>query len=103
MSEVISTACKCCGEDKSDKRIKDLASDLAANGYRWSCAYRCMKHNREVGSEDTSQHPLGLAIDVQKPIHINHTIQLIELIFRHKPSIMIIEPWGFHVDFRRTV
>ena len=28
-----------------------------------SCAYRCLEHNRKIGSEDTSQHVKGLACD----------------------------------------
>ena len=32
-----------------------------------SSGCRCIKHNRDIGSEDTSQHPKGLAVDLVCP------------------------------------
>ncbi len=32
-----------------------------------TCGYRCLVHNREVGSKDTSQHPIGNAADFPAP------------------------------------
>ena len=31
-----------------------------------SCAFRCLKHNKSIGSTDTSQHPRGYAADVER-------------------------------------
>ncbi len=32
-----------------------------------SSGFRCLTHNRKIGSKDTSQHPLGLAADIFPP------------------------------------
>lgn len=32
-----------------------------------NCGFRCLTHNRAIGSEDDSQHPLGNAADVRVP------------------------------------
>lgn len=29
--------------------------------------FRCLTYNRDIGSKDTSQHPLGRAVDVRPP------------------------------------
>ena len=44
-------------------------------------AYRCLKHNRNIGSNDSSQHPKGNAVDIVIKGQIpEQTANLIELL-----------------------
>ena len=44
-------------------------------------AYRCLKHNRSIGSNDSSQHPKGNAVDIVIKGQIpEQTANLIELL-----------------------
>ena len=44
-------------------------------------AYRCLKHNRSIGSNDSSQHPKGKAVDIVIRGYIpDKTANLIELL-----------------------
>lgn len=62
-------ACRCCGE-----LPENGVSVALIDGLEWlraevgpinvSCAYRCPKHNRDVGGVDNSQHVLGIAADI---------------------------------------
>ena len=50
--------------------IKELATNLQVirdevGPLYMTNAYRCKPHNRDVGSSDTSQHPLGKATDLK--------------------------------------
>lgn len=36
--------------------------------------FRCLVHNREIGSTDSSQHPLGLAVDINHPDGIEEEV-----------------------------
>ena len=46
------------------QRLRDLVGKpIVVNS-----GFRCLKHNRAVGSNDTSQHPLGLAADLAIPV-----------------------------------
>ena len=62
-------ACPCCGEG-SDKMDQGLLQDLDAGrhmtGIPWviNSAYRCEKHNAEVGGVPGSAHTKGLAVDI---------------------------------------
>lgn len=61
-------ACKCgCGLDSMDGETLDLADecrDFVAHSISPSSGARCYKHNREVGSNNLSQHPRCRAIDL---------------------------------------
>ncbi len=64
--------------------------------------FRCLKHNREIHSKDTSQHPRGTAADVKRPDNVS-----IEALTRAALSIpalknggIIIYWWGLHLDIR---
>jgi uncharacterized protein YcbK (DUF882 family) len=65
--------CKCGCEMPSDVKVNitKLASQLQiirdeiGKPIRLTNAYRCIKHNRSIGSGDKSQHPLGNAGDLQ--------------------------------------
>ena len=63
--------CKCCGGLPSASRLKKLVEraerirSVCGNApMTIHCAYRCEKHNAEVGGEPNSQHLLGTAADV---------------------------------------
>lgn len=42
----------------------DAARGLAGIPFVVTSGYRCLKHNREVGSQDTSSHVKGYAADI---------------------------------------
>jgi uncharacterized protein YcbK (DUF882 family) len=63
--------CKCKLDTCKEQRIsKDLVNSLQALRKSFgksiiiTSGYRCLEHNRSIGSSDTSQHPLGNAVDV---------------------------------------
>lgn len=59
--------CRCCGVDKTDHALIDAVSKLCnvtGIDLQPSCAYRCPKHNAEVGGHPLSRHIDGRAIDI---------------------------------------
>ena len=61
-------ACKCCGQGRlvADFREKlNKARELADVPFFLTSAFRCEKHNREVGGTETSSHLAGLAVDIK--------------------------------------
>lgn len=59
--------CHCCGELVLDSELViclQMLRDLLGEPITVNCGYRCLKHNRELGSKDTSQHRLGKAADI---------------------------------------
>jgi uncharacterized protein YcbK (DUF882 family) len=69
-----------------------------------SCAFRCIIHNRAIGSYDGSQHPLGTAADIKQidGWTLNEMADLAEEILTHFdiPGGVGIYPWGIHMDVR---
>ena len=61
-------ACKCCGVDKTTEHFKEKLDELRecyGKPLIINCAYRCQKHNAEVGGVKNSQHLLGIAADIK--------------------------------------
>lgn len=59
--------CSCCGVHKMSKtliRMLTNARELAQVPFVITSAYRCVKHNAEVGGRKLSAHTLGLAVDI---------------------------------------
>lgn len=63
--------CKCknagCVEQRISKELVDKLQQLRdnyKNPIRITSAYRCLIHNRSIGSTDTSQHVPGNAVDI---------------------------------------
>lgn len=100
-------ACKCgCGGlnnglDINHKLVEVLEKMrvLAGKPLVLSCAYRCPKHNAEVGGVSNSQHIYGTAADVQVPdgISVNNLYNIAEQ--AGADGIGRYE-WGVHVDVR---
>ena len=68
-----------------------------------SSAFRCITHNRTVGSKDTSQHVLGLAADVRTPGGLT-----IEEFYAIADGMGIFRgigryEWGLHLDIRTGI
>jgi zinc D-Ala-D-Ala carboxypeptidase len=60
--------CPCCGEIKMDLNFMFLISDarrIAGVPFRVNSAFRCSKHNLEVGGSPTSSHLIGHAMDIK--------------------------------------
>lgn len=61
----------CCGHSApiSMKLVNALQElrELVGQPLKIESGFRCLTHNREVDSDDDSQHPLGLAADVRTP------------------------------------
>ena len=97
----------CCGHSAPIARILivplQLLRDKIKVPLNINSGYRCIIHNREEGSSDTSQHVLGLAADVRVPqnmtvdefYEIADTISAFHGIGRYT--------WGLHVDVRDGV
>ena len=63
-------ACHCCGDLKIDQRLLgglESLRKLAGAPVIVHDAYRCPKHNEEVGGVADSEHTRGLAADVRIP------------------------------------
>ena len=60
-------ACRCCGELKIEKRLVDALErlrGLAGKPIKIHDAYRCARHNQEVGGVTDSEHTRGMAADL---------------------------------------
>lgn len=61
--------CKCgCGKNNMSSEVIDKLDEaraIAAVPFILNSAYRCLKHNRSIGSADTSSHVKGLAVDIR--------------------------------------
>ena len=68
-----------------------------------SCAFRCLRHNGDVGSDDTSQHPKGTAADVRKLLQIK--VDTMADWFEAQPEVGAVGRywWGCHVDVRPRI
>ena len=100
-------ACKggfCCGH--SAPISNDLIAALEA--YRDSMGgqpltinsgFRCLTHNRIIGSKDSSQHPRGTACDISGN---GYNVGDMERKAMHFFNKVIRYSWGIHVDVRPT-
>ena len=70
-SEFACHGTNCCGGSAPiDAELIDaleLLRALVSVALYINCGFRCLTHNRTLGSQDDSQHPLGLAADVAVP------------------------------------
>ena len=61
---------KCTISDEVLENVKKVAEQLQILRYyvdaevTINSAYRCLEHNRAIGSNDSSQHPKGTAVDI---------------------------------------
>lgn len=72
--------CRCgCGLDVNEdlKLMLDEARGLAKTPFVVNSAARCLKHNRSIGSSDTSSHVKGLAVDIA---YVDE-LQLVKIIY----------------------
>lgn len=102
--------CHCCGRggDKIDPRLVDLLEQLrtkAGQPIHINCAYRCPKHNAEVGGVPNSQHVEGTAADITIPkISFDKAVQLVKSLpfdgTGFYPPLEKGGAWFIHVDVR---
>ena len=108
--------CKCGCEMPDDvlENIKKLAEELQVvrdyvhEPININSAYRCKKHNRSIGSKDTSQHVLGKAADITiKHFTPDEVFDVIQNL-RRNPMIKGVKFQGIgryntftHVDLRK--
>ena len=79
--------CDCTMDDEVLSNIKELAAnlqvlrDFVKRPIKLTNAYRCLSHNRSIGSKDTSQHVKGKAADIKiegmTPEEVYKTIQIL--------------------------
>lgn len=68
MEEFTCKGTKCgCTTQKINKQLVEQLQTLRqlCGALRVTSAYRCVIHNRSIGSKDTSKHVAGCAVDVQ--------------------------------------
>lgn len=61
-------SCRCCGKLKIDPVLLvalEKLRELVGKEITVNCAYRCPKHNKEVGGVSNSQHVFGKAADIK--------------------------------------
>ena len=61
--------CKCgkCSPIEIDKKFISMlteAREKAGVSFKINSAYRCLNHNKSIGSKDTSSHIKGIAVDI---------------------------------------
>lgn len=77
-------ACRCCGRLSFDPTFRcrlDVARHFAEVPFVVNSGYRCWKHNKEVGSTETSSHLVGLAVDIKAEDSVTRFAILRALIF----------------------
>ena len=96
--------CRCSYSDCTESRISvDYMSNLEkarveyGSPIKVTSGYRCLKHNRDIGSSDTSQHVLGNAADtVPKDFTTESLDNWIKVVRKYFKSI------GLAVNFVHT-
>lgn len=100
--------CKCgeCGHDNVDVELLDWLEEIRRHydkAVHIHCANRCLEHNRNVGSKDTSQHVLSKAVDFHitgvEPEEIATWIN--DNLCPDSGGIGIYT-WGVHLDRRKN-
>lgn len=100
-------ACKgtnCCGgsapiDMKLVSYLENYRIHSGNKPVRITNGFRCLVHNKEVGSEDTSQHPKGRAVDIAA--QPGQTIDDMAVWAEESGFDGIITyDWGIHVDIR---
>lgn len=95
-----------CGFEAVDAELLDIAEQLREKigAFTPNCACRCLEHNRNVGSKDTSFHVKGMAMDI--PIKDNIRRQEV---YEWLDNWVLFERGGLglydtfiHIDLRRT-
>ena len=101
-------ACKCgCGFNAVDVQLLSHLERIRKHfgkPVHLTCACRCLKHNREIGSEDTSQHVRGMAADIWIPDTIPDDIAAYadEYLLKGTGGIGIYEDF-IHIDVREKI
>jgi uncharacterized protein YcbK (DUF882 family) len=97
--------CKCCGKQAMNEKFilaldkaRTIAEGLDKNvKFVITSGYRCLKHNRNVGSKDTSSHVIGLAVDIRTTTSRERFIILQALLLAGFTRIGIAKTF-IHVD-----
>ena len=97
--------CRCCGDLKINMALvlalEDLRKLTGGKEITVNCAYRCPKHNAEVGGVSDSQHLLGNAADIKcKGLTPKQLAALAEKVERFNKGGIGIYPTFVHVDVR---
>ena len=103
-------ACKCAQQGKNycggsapiNYELVDRLEDLRyilGGPLRITSGFRCLQHNRDIGSYPGSQHPKGNAADIAADGRdVDEMHRLAKPLFSFVKSY----PWGIHVDVRRN-
>jgi len=100
-------ACRCCGELHIEQRLVNALEtlrELATTAVVVHDAYRCPKHNAEVGGVPDSQHTQGLAADIRIPgLSLQEMFDLALRVPEFAEGGIGVYDGGFlHVDVRGT-
>lgn len=102
-------ACKgwwCCAHTSvpDDRLVEALEDYRALVGVRIapSSAFRCLRHNRRVGSKDSSEHVWGRAVDIHTlaGMTVDEMAAAAEEVEAFRAGGIGLYDWGIHVDVR---
>lgn len=78
----------------------DTLRERVGGPLRVNSGFRCIRHNRRVGSSDKSQHPRGTAADIALPA--GYTVEQFKRLAETVPAFgaggIGIYHWGLHLD-----
>ena len=92
-------SCKCCGMNgmKDTTMLKlQRVRDALGEGININSAYRCVRHNRDIGGSPTSSHLKGYAIDITCT-SMFYRYKLIKSLLKEFNRILIYKDF-IHVD-----
>ena len=98
-------ACKCCGENRIDQRILDMAQVIREElgvPVQVNSGYRCAEHNARVGGVKGSYHTKGLAADLSCRLGAGIMFETVKKLYAQGKlpalSYCIKYKWGIHID-----
>lgn len=101
--------CPCCHKGVVASSLvffADQARRAWGGAVNVNSAWRCPKHNKEVGGAESSRHLIGCAVDLS-PIYMSELVsdfkQLVYRMAANRPNWELIQyPWGIHVGVPRN-
>ena len=89
------------------QHLADLCTDKLGHKCRMplSCGFRCLTHNRSLGSHDNSYHPKGKAADAQTPegLTLEEFFELARQVSVFRDGGIGLYDWGLHLAVQESM